>query len=797
MNEKPWENEPETTPVREENLLDPFLDESEAERRTKLRELLASRLERRKNADEDDEGKAEDRSARDVSRPVHDAPRRERDASAAEPASKTSARASSPDGAKAPLDGDDTSTPASPLQRFKEKADSVLSPDQDFEDERELRARAQNRADELAAGHTPSEKKKSLPQAVAKRRFVVVPTHASPKKKSPKRLLTLCFLTVLLLTVLAFIFAALEQMHREDEKAYLQKFMNLSESRPGSEKRMILDEIVRDNCLIRLRKPEYDDDYLNQIISMYTQNQIKAFLYEQADSPPLPAKSRPCLAIDYQTAERRGRLLSIAFKMDRWDYTLAEKKAKAEQKADRLFDAGYGQADRDAALARTAELQYKSRYLMLYYDLHLRRLLSPSELMDMNGMDGALREFHLNFNDGLPAEDRIPEVSPLRSQKNMPLLLFRDDSVEELLSWRNARLLDDENGQKRRVPLDSYDESRAAAEASPGKVQKIPYTQLNPLLHMELVFEAKDMIKNENAHRNEARIEDEKIEAAREGLTPEDLAKKKAEEQIENKKTGETEEEPFSLGEENADRDQKALLFMPEQNSPYWVKGQALFTTPPDPFLNKAAGSAMDFKYVAFTFDDGPYTKLTPSVIKLFREHKGFATFYILGITLDGAEDTLDKILENGNEIGNHSYYHDPMTTLNKEQLQETLGLVDEQVRKNTKCKYRPRSIRPPYGDIDEKTASYDNRPFVLWDVDSGDWANQDNMDATIGAILNNTVAGSVILMHDSHDTSVQALENSLSALAKQGFRFVTVSELFKIYHKDFSGGKIYRCAHD
>ena len=88
-----------------------------------------------------------------------------------------------------------------------------------------------------------------------------------------------------------------------------------------------------------------------------------------------------------------------------------------------------------------------------------------------------------------------------------------------------------------------------------------------------------------------------------------------------------------------------------------------------------------------------------------------------------------------------------------------------------------PVLLRPPYGSVNDTVKASIQKPFVLWSIDTQDWKNR-SRDAIVKEVLDHVQDGDIILMHDLYATTADACEIILPALAKQGYQFVTVSEL-------------------
>ena len=184
-----------------------------------------------------------------------------------------------------------------------------------------------------------------------------------------------------------------------------------------------------------------------------------------------------------------------------------------------------------------------------------------------------------------------------------------------------------------------------------------------------------------------------------------------------------------------------------------------------------------DDHIVALTFDDGP-SKYTDKILNILKKYDACATFFVIGNKVDFYDETLTKMLKNGNEIGNHSYSHKWLNRLSKEEFEEEITKTQTEVQKATG--FTPKLFRPTYGGYTNKLKSYTDLTFVLWDVDSSDWKVK-NKDKIINNIIPNVKDGSIILMHDNHEYAVNALEDVIKKLQEKGYKFVTVSELLEL----------------
>ncbi len=181
---------------------------------------------------------------------------------------------------------------------------------------------------------------------------------------------------------------------------------------------------------------------------------------------------------------------------------------------------------------------------------------------------------------------------------------------------------------------------------------------------------------------------------------------------------------------------------------------------------------------IALTFDDGPgeYTETLLDTVEKYNIH---VTFFMLGQNVEGRESTVQRMVQLGCEIGNHTWDHPSQTLPNMDLdsvVQEFQKTDDELVKA---CGQAATVCRAPYGAITEEQMAAVGKPFFMWSTDSLDWKLMD-ADADYNEIMNSDLSdGSIILMHDIHEPSVKcATEKLIPELVNEGYKLVTVSEL-------------------
>ena len=188
--------------------------------------------------------------------------------------------------------------------------------------------------------------------------------------------------------------------------------------------------------------------------------------------------------------------------------------------------------------------------------------------------------------------------------------------------------------------------------------------------------------------------------------------------------------------------------------------------------------------YIAMTFDDGPSKALTPHLLDILKERNMHVTFFVLGEMVKPHPEIIQRALAEGHEIGNHSYSHPNLAKMSDEAVKSELNRTKQEIMAANGGK--PVTLmRPPYGSFtkEQRRWFHDDLGYtvVLWDVDPLDW-KRPGPSIVEQRILEGTHNGSIILSHDIHPGTVEAMPDTFDKLLAKGFKFVTVSELIAMY---------------
>ena len=202
---------------------------------------------------------------------------------------------------------------------------------------------------------------------------------------------------------------------------------------------------------------------------------------------------------------------------------------------------------------------------------------------------------------------------------------------------------------------------------------------------------------------------------------------------------------------------------------------QSSYLQDKDAELYKAYFEKKNQKLVALTFDDGPNPSTTNKALDILSKYGIKATFFVLGKNISGNEEILKRMKKDGHVIGNHSWSHPVLSKLSldeaKKQITDTEDALTKVLGSSSKL------MRPPYGAITNDIRNSLDLSFIMWDVDSLDWKSK-NETSILTEVQRQVRSGSIVLLHDIHGETVNALPKIIDYLKGQGYSFVTIPDL-------------------
>lgn len=197
-------------------------------------------------------------------------------------------------------------------------------------------------------------------------------------------------------------------------------------------------------------------------------------------------------------------------------------------------------------------------------------------------------------------------------------------------------------------------------------------------------------------------------------------------------------------------------------------------------------------RLVALTFDDGPNNTLTVAILDALKERNVRATFFLLGSQVVRHPEVVVRMYEEGHLIGNHSTNHPTLTRLSRQRIFDELEETSSAIEAITGS--RPSVLRPPYGisnAVVQEIARELEMSVILWSVDPRDWRYRDAVTVR-EHVLNHVNDGSVVLLHDIWQSSVDATIMIIDILLERGYTLVTVEELFERNAMVLEAGEVY-----
>lgn len=177
---------------------------------------------------------------------------------------------------------------------------------------------------------------------------------------------------------------------------------------------------------------------------------------------------------------------------------------------------------------------------------------------------------------------------------------------------------------------------------------------------------------------------------------------------------------------------------------------------------------------LALTFDDGPQPGSTDVICQALKSCGGRATFFVVGSRIKGNEDIIKMIDDTGSQIGNHSFTHAQLSTLSIDKLKTELNKTSNAVYDI--CGKYTYIGRPTYGSVSDNVRKATSIEWFNWSVDTLDWKYRD-ADYVYKYITQNVSDGDVVLLHDLHKTTGEAMAKAIPELAKN-YQLVTIDEL-------------------
>lgn len=186
-----------------------------------------------------------------------------------------------------------------------------------------------------------------------------------------------------------------------------------------------------------------------------------------------------------------------------------------------------------------------------------------------------------------------------------------------------------------------------------------------------------------------------------------------------------------------------------------------------------------DQKYVALTFDNGPHGVLTPRLLDVLKVKKAKVTFFVMGIKAELHPDIIKRAVEEGHEVANHVWDHPVLSKISFEKVHDQISRTNTAIK--TAIGKLPTTMRPPYGNTNKKLNNYltgtEKLDVIMWSLDTNDWKRPTSKEI-VKRVVDKVKPGTVVLCHDIHPGTIEAMPELVDTLHAQGYTFLTVTEM-------------------
>ncbi len=207
-------------------------------------------------------------------------------------------------------------------------------------------------------------------------------------------------------------------------------------------------------------------------------------------------------------------------------------------------------------------------------------------------------------------------------------------------------------------------------------------------------------------------------------------------------------------------------------------------------------------KLIALTYDDGPNPSTTNRILNALEKNNSVATFFIVGNRIDSGADSIRRAVGMGCEIANHTYSHKYLNEISASERSTQINKVNEKIKSEFGVEVE--LLRAPGGKYKGVTDKV-GMPLIQWSIDTNDWRHKDvsgkprsqeqrqkEMNDIINHVMSNVKSGDIILMHDIYEFTADLSEILIPKLVNEGYKLVTVSEMYEAYCQPLEEGEVY-----
>jgi peptidoglycan/xylan/chitin deacetylase (PgdA/CDA1 family) len=184
-------------------------------------------------------------------------------------------------------------------------------------------------------------------------------------------------------------------------------------------------------------------------------------------------------------------------------------------------------------------------------------------------------------------------------------------------------------------------------------------------------------------------------------------------------------------------------------------------------------------KLVALTFDDGPHVGKVEELLDLLRDLDVKATFFVVGKMVEKHPELIKMEADAGHEVEDHSFSHVNLSKVPERDAEIEYRACSDLIYHVLGT--RPKFCRPPGGQATPavmEAAAKNHLVTAMWSDDPKDYSNP-GPEVIEDRLMTHVSNGAVILLHEGVDETMQVLPNLVQKLRSEGYKFVTMDQLY------------------
>lgn len=185
-------------------------------------------------------------------------------------------------------------------------------------------------------------------------------------------------------------------------------------------------------------------------------------------------------------------------------------------------------------------------------------------------------------------------------------------------------------------------------------------------------------------------------------------------------------------------------------------------------------------KRVYLTFDSGYEAGYMGNILDVLQQNEVKATFFITSHYLNTASDLIERMINEGHIVGNHTVNHKSMPSISDEEIESEVMQLHKAIYE--KFNYEMKYIRPPKGEFSERTLKKCEQlgyKTVMWSFAYCDWDEnkQPSVESAKKMIIDNLHSGEIMLLHSNSKTNSEILDSIIKETKNKGYEFKTLEQ--------------------